>query len=155
MVSLHFPCSMHGSGLSFQRKCLLTGLLSSFLNAWSIISQNSLMNSSLSALMLASTEYSLYLGSPWSLLWSRGGCSAASHWHTSPVHLLDSPIVLRLTVDRHCRTCSLVFGGISSSTLSSITVSVTSWTFCVSGAFPVGFPTVLTSFPDAVVPSSM
>ena len=29
-----------------------------------------------------------------------------------------------------------------------------SWTFCMSGAFPVGFPTVLTSFPDAVVPSS-
>ena len=47
-----------------------------------------------------------------------------------------------------------MFSGISFTTLSSSTVSVMSYTFCMSGAFPVGFPTVLASFPDAVVPSS-
>ena len=63
----------------------------------------------------------------------------------------DSPVTSRLSIDRYHGVCSHVFGGISSTTLSSITVSVMSQTFCMSGAFPIGFPTLLTSFPDAVV----
>ena len=59
MVSLHFPCSVHGSGLSFQQECLLTGLLSNCSFALFIASWNSFMNSIQSALWLTSDEVSL------------------------------------------------------------------------------------------------
>ena len=60
---------------------------------------------------------------------------------TLPVQLLDSPVTSCLSSDRHHGTCSRVLGGISSIVLFSITVSVMSQTFCMSGVFPVGFPT--------------
>ena len=142
MVSLHFPCSVRSSGFSFWQECLLAGLLSNSSIALFIASWNSFMNSTWSALWLASDKVSLSSDSSWSLLWSRVGCFAASCQCTSPVHLLNSPVVSHLSVDRHCRTCSCVFGGISSTTLSSVTVSVKSWTLCMSGAFLVIFPTV-------------
>ena len=59
MVSLCFPFSMCDSGLSFWWECLLTGLLSNCSIALFIISWNSLMNSSQSALWLTSDELSL------------------------------------------------------------------------------------------------
>ena len=77
------------------------------------------------------------------------GCFATSHGRIFPVQLLDSPVISHVSIDRCHGTCSHVFGGISSTTLSSITVSVTSLTICVSGAFPVGFPTVSVSPSDA------
>ena len=124
MVSLHFPCSMHGSGLSFQRECLLSGLLSNCSLALFIISWNSLMNSSLSALWLTSDELSLSSNSYWSLSRSSGGSSATSCCCTFPVQLLDSPVTSRLSVDRHHRACSYVLEGVSSTLLSSVTVPV-------------------------------
>ena len=150
MVSLHFACSMHSSGLSFQQECLLLGLLSNCSIALFIISWNSLMNSSLSALQLTSDELSSSSDSSWSLLWSWGGSSATSCCHTLPVQLLDSPVTLHLSVDRCHGTRSHVFGGISSTLLSSITVPVMSQTLCVPGVPPVGFLTVLTSLPNVV-----
>ena len=59
MIFLCYSCSMFGSGLFFQPVCLLTGLLSNCTIALFINSWNSLMNSSLSALRLASDEFSL------------------------------------------------------------------------------------------------
>ena len=58
MVSLRFPCSMRGSGLSFQRECLLADLLSTCSIAWFITSLKSFMNSIQSALWLTSDELS-------------------------------------------------------------------------------------------------
>ena len=120
MVSLCFSCSVCGSGLSFWQECLLTSLLSDYSIALFIISWNSLMNSSLSALQLASNEFSLSSNSSWSLLWSWGGSSATSHCHNFPVHLPDSPVTSRLSIDRCLGTCSLVLSGISSTLLSSV-----------------------------------
>ena len=154
MVSLYFPCSIHGSGLSFQQECLLTGLLSNCFIALFIISWNSLMNSSLSALQLTSDELSLALEPSWSLSWSWGGSSVASCCHTFPVHLLDSPVTSHLSVDRHHGNYSHVLGGISSTLLSSITVPVMSQMLCASGVSPVSFLTVLALLPDVVVCSS-
>ena len=57
MVSLCFSCSTLSSGLFFQQECLLTGLLSNCSIALFIISWNSLMNSSLSALWLTSNKF--------------------------------------------------------------------------------------------------
>ena len=139
----------------FRWECLLTDLLSNCSIAWFITSWKSFMNSIRSALQLTSDELSLSSNSSWSLSWSGGGCFATSCDCTFPVWLLDSPVISCLSVDRHCRTCSHVFGEISSTTLSSITVSITSWTFCVSGAFPVGFPTVSVLPSDARDSSSV
>ena len=97
------------------------------------------MNSSLSALWLTSNKLSSSSVSSESLLWSWGGSSATSCCHTFPVHLLDSPVTLHLSVDRHCGTCSHVLGGIYSTLLSSITVPITSWMLCVS-SLPSKFP---------------
>ena len=58
VVSLHFPCSMHGSGLSFWRECLLADLLSNCSISWFIASWKSFMNSIWSALWLTSDELS-------------------------------------------------------------------------------------------------
>ena len=145
---------MCGSGLSFQWESLLTGLLSNCSIALFITSWNSFMNSIQSALWLTSDELSSSSDFSWSLSWSGGGCSTDSHCHTFTVRLLDSPVISHLSIDRHRGTCSCVFGGISSTTLSSITVSVTSQTFCMSGAFPVGFPTVSIFPSDAEASSS-
>ena len=118
------------------------------------------MNSIQSALQLASDKLSSSLVSSWSLVWSWGGSSATSHWHAFPAHLLDSPVTSHLSGDRHHRTCSHVFGGISSThcracshvlsgvsstLLSSITVSVMVWMLCAPAVSPVGCPTVLAS----------
>ena len=118
------------------------------------------MNSSQSALQLTSDKLSLSLVFSWSLAWSWGGSSATSHWHALPAHLLDSPVTSHLSGDRHHRTCSHVFGGISSThcracshvlsgvsstLLSSITVSVMVWMLCAPAVSPVGCPTVLAS----------
>ena len=92
-ASLCFPCSVHGSGLSFQRECLLTGFLSNWSIALFITSWNSLMNSIRSALWLTSDELSL---SSWSLAWSGGDLFVTSHCFTFPVRLLDSPVTSRL-----------------------------------------------------------
>ena len=59
-----------------------------------------------------------------------------------------------LSVDRCLRICSLVFSGISSTHLSSITASVMSLMLCTSGVSPVSFLTVLTSLPNAISSSS-
>ena len=77
-----------------------------------------------------------------------------SHCRTFPVQLLDSPVTSHLSVNRRHGACSHVFGGISSIALTSITVSAMSQTFYVSGAFPVGFPTVSVSPSDAEDSSS-
>ena len=147
MVSLHFSCYICSSGLSFQWECLLTGLLSNCSIALFITSWNSLMNSSLSAIQLASDKLSSSSDSSWSLLWSWGGSSAASCCCTFPVHLLDSPVTSCLSVDRHHGTCSHVLGGICSTLLSSITAPVTSLTLCMSGVSPVSFLISLHHFP--------
>ena len=107
------------------------------------------MNSIWSALWLTSDKLSSSSDSSWSLSWCGGDCFVTSYCYTFPVQLLDSPVISCLSGDRHCGTCSHVFGGISSTTLSSIQVSVMSQTFCMSGAFPVGFPTVSVSPSDA------
>ena len=135
---------MFGLSLFFQQVCFLTGLLSNCSIALFIISLNSLMNSSLSALQLTSDKLSSSSESSWSLLWSGGGSSTTSYCHTFPILLLDTPVTSCLSIDRHLGTCSLVFSGISSTHLSSITVSVTSLTLCASVASPVSFLTVLT-----------
>ena len=114
MLSLCFPCSMHSSGLSFQQECLLTGLLSNYSIALFIISWNSLMNSSQSALWLTSDKLSLLLVSFWSFVWSWDGLSAASRCCTFPLQLLDSPITSHLSSDRCQGACSCMFGGVSS-----------------------------------------
>ena len=123
---------MHSSGLSFQWECLLADFLSNWSIAWFITSWNSFMNSIQSAFQFTSDKISSSSVSSWSLSWSGGDSFVTSHCHTFPVWLLDSPVTSHLSVDRHCRTCSCVFGGISSTALSSVTVSVTSQTFCVS-----------------------
>ena len=144
-TSLHFPCSMHGSGLSFWWECFLTGFFSNRSIASFIKSWNSLMNSIQSSLWLTSDKLSSSSSFSWSLAWSVGDSFATSCCRTLPVLLLDSPVTSHLSGDRCHRTCSCVFSGISSIILFSITVSVMSWRFCVSGVFPVGFPTA--SFP--------
>ena len=146
MLSLCFPCSVHGSGLSFWQECLLASLLSNCSIALFIISWNSLMNFNWSALWLNSDELSSSLVFSWSLVWSWGGSSATSHWHAFPACLLDSPITSRLSGDRHHGTCSHVLGGVSSTChgacscvlsgvsftlLSSVTVPVTFQMLCV------------------------
>ena len=165
MVSLCFLCSVHSSYLSFRQECLLAGLLSNCSIALFILSWNSLMNSSQSALRLTSDKLSLSLVSSWSLVWSWGGSSVASCCHTFLVWLLDSPVTSHLSGDRHHGTCSCVFGGVSStrhgacshvlggvsSTLiSSITVPVTFQRLCVPDVSPVGCLTVLASLPNVV-----
>ena len=164
MVSSCFPCFMGSSGFSFQWECLLAGLLSNCSIALFIISWNSLMKSSQSALQLTSDELSLSLVSSWSLVWSWGGSSAASHCHTFPSQLLDSPVTSCRSSDRHCGTCSCVFGGISSTQhgacscvlggvsstlLSSFSVPVMFWLLCASDVSPVGCLTVLALLPNA------
>ena len=141
--SLCFPCSMCGSGLSFQRECLLTVFLSNWSIAWFIIVWKSFMSSIWSALQLISDKLSSSSDSSWSLLWSWGDCFATSHGCILLVRLLDPLIISHLSVDRRHGICSHVFGGISTTTLSSVTVSVTFQTLCVSVSFPVGFPTAL------------
>ena len=154
MVFLCFSCSMFGSGLSFWWVCLLAGLLSNCSIVLFTVSWNSLMNSSLSALWLVSNEFSSSSNSSWSLSWSWGGSFATSCCHTLSVHLPDIPVSSHLSVDRCLRTCFLVFGGISSTLLSSITASVMSLMLCVSGVSPVSFLTVLASLPNAAASSS-
>ena len=100
------------------------------------------MNFIQSSLRLTSDELSSSSSFSWSLAWSVGDSFVTSCCHTLPVWLLDSPVTSHLSGDSHRGTCSRVLGGISSIILFSITVSVTSRTFCVSGVFPVGFPTV-------------
>ena len=146
-TSLCFPCSVCSSGLSFQQECFLAGLLSNYSIASFMKSWNSLMNSTWSYLRLASDELSSSLS--WPLAWSAGDLFFTSCCHTLPVRLLDSPVTSHLSVDRCHRTCSCVLGGIYSIVLFSVTVSVMSRTFCVSGVFPVGFPTVSLSPSDA------
>ena len=146
MLSLCFPCSVCGSGLFFWQGCLLADFWSNCSIAWFITSWNSFMNSIWSALQLTSDELSLSSDSSWSLLWSGGDCFVTCRSCAFPVWLLDSPVTSHLSVDRCHGTCSCVFGGISYTTLSSVTVSVTSQAFCMSGAFPVGFPTVCLPF---------
>ena len=167
MVSLHFPCSMRGSGLSFQQKCLLAGLSSNCSIALFIISWNSLMNSSRLALQLTSDELSSSLVFSWSLACSWGSSSATSCWHAFPARLLDSPVTSCLSGDRHhgacshvlggvssthCGACSCVLGGVSSTLLSSVTVPVTVQTLCVPAVSPVGCPTVLTLLLNVATP---
>ena len=109
---------------------ILANFLSNWSIAWFITSWNSFMNSIWSAFQLTSDELSLSSESSWSLSWSGGDCFFTSHGCTFPVWLLDSPVASHLSVDRHCGTFSHVFGGISSTALYSITVSVMSQTFC-------------------------
>ena len=105
-ASLCFPCSVHGSGLSFWQECLLAGFLSNRSIASFIISWNSFMNSIRSALRLTSDELSSSSESSWSLSWSGGDSFVTSHCCTLPVQLLDSPVTSRLSVDRCCGACS-------------------------------------------------
>ena len=140
MVSLHFPCSMHSSGLSFQQERLLTDFLSNCSIAWFITSWKSFMNSIRSALQLTSDKLSSSSDSSWSLLWSGGDCFATSCGCTFPVQLLDSPVISHLSVDRHHRTCSHVFGGISSTThYSFYNVLDILHVWCFSSRFPYCF----------------
>ena len=128
-----------------------------------IISWNSLMNSSQSALQLTSDEFSSSSDTSWSLVWSWGGSSDTSCCHTFPVWLLDPPVTSHLSSDRHhgacshmfggvsstCHwACSCVLGGVSSTLLSSITVPVTFQMLCVPGVSPVGCLTVFASLPN-------
>ena len=90
MLSLCFPCSVHGSGLSFQQEGLLADFLSNWSIAWFITSWNSSMNSIRSALQLTSDKLSSSSGSSWSLLFSGGDCFVTSCSCAFPVWLLDS-----------------------------------------------------------------
>ena len=153
MVSLCFPCSVHGSGLSFGQECLLAGLLRNCSIALFIISWNSLMNSSWSTLWLTSDKLSSFLVSSWSLVWSWDGSYATSCCPTFPVWFLNSPVTSCLSSYRCHRTCSHVFGRVSSTCCStcshvfggfpsthppSVTVPVMLQTLCAPGVSPVG-----------------
>ena len=118
MVFLCFSCSVFCSGLFFWQVCFLTGLLSNCSIALFIISWNSLMNSSLSALQLASNKFSLSSDSSWSLSWSWGGSFATSCYCTLSVPLPDISVRLHLSIAGHLGICSLVFSGSLSTCLS-------------------------------------
>ena len=151
--SYTFPVLCFGSGLFFQQVCFLAGLLSNCSIALFIISWNSLMNSSLSALQLTSDEISSFSDSSWSLSWSWGGSFTASCCCTFSVPLPDIPVSLCLSIDGCLRICSLIFSGSFSTYLSSVTASVTSLMLCASGVSWVSFLTVLTSLPNSLFSS--
>ena len=120
-------------------------LVKQLFNCLFIISWNSLMNSSLSALWLTSDKFSSSSVSSWSLAWSWGGSSAASQCCAGKARSLDSPVTSCLSGARHCRACSCIIGGVSSTChgpcshvlsgvsstlLSSVTVPVMFQTLC-------------------------